>query len=105
MHYNVSNACISGLKERFTVKQLTIRGVGEELHRALRDRADQRGMSINRYVLSVLRQSVGLANGGNSWDIEFDDLDVLAGTWSQQDYNEFARQLQLQRSIDRELWS
>ncbi len=86
------------------MKQLTIRGVDKELHHALRRRADQHGMSINRYVLSVIRESVGLANGGVLRDSEFDDLDDLAGTWTQQDYEEFKGQLQAQRSIDTELW-
>ena len=65
------------------MKQLTIRGVDDELHYALRSRADQHGMSINRYVLSVIKESVGLANGGILRDAEFDDLDNLAGTWTQ----------------------
>ena len=86
------------------MKQLTIRGVDDELHRALRSRADQHGMSINRYVLSVIKESVGLANGGVLCDAEFDDLDDLAGTWTQEDYDEFKGQLNIQRSIDTELW-
>ena len=86
------------------MRQLTIRGVDDELHHVLRSRADQQGMSINRYVLSVIKESVGLANGGILRDAEFDDLDDLAGTWTQEDYDEFAVQLQSQRSIDSELW-
>ena len=57
------------------MKQLTIRGVDDELHHALRSRAAQHGMSINRYVISVIKESVGLANGGVLRDAEFDDLD------------------------------
>lgn len=86
------------------MKQLTIRGVDDELHYALRSRADQHGMSINRYVLTVIKESVGLTNGGVLRDAEFDDLDNLAGTWTQEDYDEFKGQLQTQRSIDTELW-
>ena len=44
--------------------QLANRGVDEELHHALRKGAGPHGMSINRYVLSVIKESIGLANGG-----------------------------------------
>ena len=86
------------------MKQLTIRGVDEELHHALREGADRHGMSINRYVLSVIKESIGLANSGVLRDAEFNDLDDLAGTWTQQEYDEFKGHLQTQRTIDAELW-
>ena len=86
------------------MKQLTIRGVDDELHHALRNNAAQHGMSINRYVLSLIKESLGFTNGGLLRDAEFDDLDSLAGTWTQQDYEEFKGLLQAQRSIDSELW-
>lgn len=35
------------------MKQLSIRGVDDQLHQELRNRADQRGLSVNRYVLGV----------------------------------------------------
>jgi len=86
------------------MKQLTIRGVDDRLHQELRTRAAQHGTSVNRYVLGVLKGSVGLGNGGVLRDVEFDDLDHLAGTWTQQEYEEFNGQLESQRSIDTELW-
>lgn len=86
------------------MKQLTIRGVADELHHELRNRADQNNMSINRYVLSILKERVGLSNHGSLHDIEFDDLDCLAGTWTQDEYQEFREMLQGQRTIDTELW-
>ena len=32
------------------MKQLTIRGVDEKLHRTIRNEASQQGLSINRYL-------------------------------------------------------
>ena len=86
------------------MKQLTIRGVDERLHQELRSRAAQQGKSVNRYVLGVLKDSTGLGNGSTLPDVEFDDLDHLAGTWTQQEFEEFSDQLESQRSIDTELW-
>ena len=86
------------------MKQLTIRGVDATLHQALQREAERCNTSVNRLVISLLKQSVGLSNGG-SRITEYDDLDALAGTWSQAEYNEFAQRLSDQRMIDQELWS
>ena len=86
------------------MKQLTIRGVDAELHQLISKKAAQQGMSMNGYLLHLIRQSLGLNNGGKLPDSEFDDLDHLAGSWSQEDFEEFSGQLQLQRSIDNKLW-
>ena len=71
------------------MKQLTIRGVTDELHHELRIKADQNNMSINRYVLTIIKESVGFAKRGTLQDVEFNDLDELAGSWSKEEYQEF----------------
>ncbi len=86
------------------MKQLTIRGVDEKLHKTLQNRADQQGVSMNRYVLYLIKESVGLAVSSLPAQ-EFDDLDALAGTWTEAEYNEFASSLEAQRQIDAEMWS
>ena len=86
------------------MKQLTIRGVDEKLHNTLRRKADQQGMSMNRYVLYLIKESVGLANGTLLPEQAFDDLDALAGTWTQADFAEFEASLNEQRQIDEALW-
>ena len=93
-----------GLRGVLGMKQLTIRGVDAALHQALQLEAERRDTSVNRLVISLLKQSVGLANGG-SRAAEYNDLDALAGTWSQADYEEFTQRLREQRMIDQELWS
>jgi DNA polymerase III delta subunit len=88
-----------------TMKQLTIRGVDEKLHRTIRSKANQQGLSINRYLLHLIKEAVGLANGGLLREQEFDDLDALAGTWTEDDFEEFEASLKEQRQIDEEIWS
>ena len=86
------------------MKQLTIRGVDEKLHKTLQNKADQHGVSMNRYVLHLIKESVGLA-ASSLPEPEFDDLDDLAGTWTEAEYAEFTSSLAGQRQIDAEMWS
>lgn len=86
------------------MKQLTVRGVDEKLHQTLQKKANQQGVSMNRYVLYLIKESVGLATSSLPAQ-EFDDLDDLAGTWTEAEYAEFATNLDAQRQIDAEMWS
>lgn len=86
------------------MKQLTIRGMDEKLHQTLQNKAKQQGLSMNRYVLYLIKESVGLAVRSLP-EQEFDDLDDLAGTWTETEYAEFANNLNAQRPIDEEMWS
>ncbi|GIV69498.1 FitA-like ribbon-helix-helix domain-containing protein [Caldilinea sp.] len=80
--------------------QLTIRGVDERLHKALKEKAEEQGISVNRLALDALRQSVGLVDSQR----RHHDLDHLAGTWTEEEYEEFQKALELQRRIEPELW-
>lgn len=86
-------------------KQLTIRGVESNLYQILKMRAEQAGLSMNRFILSVLQESMGMTQINHIREIEYDDLDHLAGTWSQEEYEDFQTLFQAQRTIDSELWS
>ena len=86
------------------LKQITVRGVGVELHKLIKAEANRRGLSVNRYVLHVLREAVGLGDGQYNNDLEFHDLDHLAGTWTSDENELFERQLVSQRKVDAELW-
>lgn len=86
------------------MKQLTIRNVGSDLHQAVKNEARRRGLSINRYVLLILRDAVGLGDGQSNQTIEFHDLDHLAGTWTEEEYRQFEEVLNSQRKIEEGLW-
>lgn len=86
-------------------KQLTLRGVDSYLDQRLKAEADQRGLSVNRYILTILREETGLGNDTrHAASTRFHDLDHLAGTWTRQDFEEFEQQLAAQRSIEADLW-
>lgn len=87
------------------MKQLTVRGVHDELHDALQNEAKKQGVSVNSLVLKFLKESVGLEYKTMSRGQEFDDLDFLIGAWSEEEYDAFDSLLQAQREADPELWS
>ncbi len=83
--------------------QLTVRDVDEHLGNALKREAEARGLSVNKLVLQLLRESVGLSP--QSRPAVYTDLDYLAGTWSDEEAADFERQLSQQRTLDSELWN
>jgi len=77
-------------------KQLTIRGVSDELGRRLTRLSRERGESVNTTALAILEGAVGI-------DARRRRLERYA-TWSAYDLAEFDRALADQRVIDDELW-
>jgi len=58
--------------------QYTIRNVSPRVHRALRAKAAERGVSLNALVVQVLEAEAGF---GTKKPKTYDDLDDLFGTW------------------------
>ncbi len=85
-----------------TSDQLTIRSIGSRLRAALEQEATRRGQSLNKTVLALLAERLGLAESATP--IEYDDLDELAGTWSRSEGTRFDQALHAQRQVDAKLW-
>jgi plasmid stability protein len=77
-------------------KQLTIRGVPEEVGRRLQSVSRSRGKSVNATVLEILTAAVGV-------DERRHRLSRYV-TWNPEDLAEFNEALAAQRSIDDPLW-
>jgi len=77
-------------------KQLTIRGVSEEVSRRLTRLGRDRGQSLNATALQILENAVGI-------DARRQRLQRYA-TWSAADLAEFEGALAGQRVIDDALW-
>ena len=77
-------------------KQLTIRGVSDEVGQRLESLSRARGQSLNATVLAILEAAVGV-------DERRQRLARYA-TWTQEDLEEFNEALVAQRSIDDPLW-
>ena len=77
-------------------KQLTIRGVSDELSRRLARLGREKGQSVNVLARSILEEAVGL-------HARRERLRRYA-TWTAEDVASFDRALAEQRVIDDDLW-
>ena len=78
-------------------RQLTVRGVPDEVGLRLDTISRAKGKSVNRLVLEILEAAVSV-------DERRERLKRYV-TWTEQDLREFEEILETQRTIDDELWS
>ena len=86
------------------MKQLTIRGIPDELERAIRKEASQKGVSLNKAALAVLEQAGGVSRRGKRKAHLYHDLDHLCGVWNKKQADEMERHVALHREIEEALW-
>lgn len=85
------------------MKTLTIRGIDDELEKAIRDTARKKQESLNQTVLKLLKSSVGLSK--SKAFPKYDDLNELAGTWTAKEETAFYQNTQsLMNEVDEEIW-
>lgn len=85
------------------MKNLSIRGVDEQLERALKERAKRENMSMNKLVIRILQNN--LVKDEVSVTLKtYDDLDHLAGTWSEAEAREFEEHITPFEQIDEAMW-
>jgi plasmid stability protein len=82
---------------------VTLRNVPPAVARALRHRARERGVSVNKAVIGLLEERLGTVEGPDLPHV-YDDLDALVGRWSKREAAAFERALESQRGIDPDLW-
>ena len=86
------------------MKQLTIRGIPEEVEKVIEREAKRKRKSKNKIVVSLLEQATGV-KPGKSYGVElYHDLDHLSGVWSVKEAERFEKHLVKQRKIDEDLW-
>jgi hypothetical protein len=84
------------------MKQFTVRGLPEEVERRIVKEARDKGISLNKAVVSLL--SGGTPGGRNARKRSHHDLDHLFGIWDKREGEEFDQDLGLQREVDEDLW-
>ena len=84
------------------MKAITVRNIPPDVAKAVKEKARKEGLSLNRAVVSLLEEAAGVAT--RTKPVVHHDLDHLAGTWSQEEYDEFMEALREQRQIDPEMW-
>jgi hypothetical protein len=85
------------------MKAVTLRRLPPELARIIRRKADQERTSINKAVISLLEESVGVRGRRKAKPFQH-DLDALAGSWTKEEAAAFEKALAKQRTIDPHLW-
>lgn len=85
------------------MKPVTLRNVPPDVERAVRRRARDKGLSLNKAIITLLEERVGIRKRPRK-GVMHHDLDHLAGTWSRKEATEFDTALGEQRRIDEELW-
>lgn len=84
------------------MKTLTIRGINPELSEKVKKNASKNNLSINQFVLNILKEYTGLSKF--RYFKSYNDLDKLAGTWNEDDENDFKKSIKELGEIDKELW-
>ena len=85
-----------------TMKSLSLRGIHEDLSEHLKKISRKEGISLNKTVLKLLEDSIGIKRKKRS-NI-YHDLDELAGTWSIREEKEFNERIKFLGKIDKDLW-
>ena len=82
------------------MKTMTIRGVPPDVAAALEAEKRRRGLSLNRTVLSLVQEALGVSRRrrrGNG-------LRQLSGSWSEDEFRHFETHVAAFGDIDRDLW-
>ena len=85
------------------MKQLTVRGLGDELGLAIRRLANRDKTSLNRAAVKLMRRGAGLDDRPGA-DRVGPSLDHLIGTWSEAEADEIERALRHFKTIDEAMW-
>ena len=84
------------------MKTITIRGIEPGLDRVIKSRAKQNNLSVNQWILQMLKKVTGM--GKEPVFKKHSDLDTLAGGWSKEEAKAFQRNTQIFEKIDEDVW-
>ena len=85
------------------MKAVTLRNLPPGLARMIRQTADEKRTSINKVVIRLLEENLGIRGKKKDKPLHH-DLDTLAGCWTKEEALEFEKALARQRTIDPDLW-
>lgn len=89
-------------KQEANMSTMTIRGLDDLTIKALKEKAKQEGTSVNAALVKLLQEELGLKKKKRT--VAYNDLDHLAGTWSDKDYKEFRKKTEDFEKIDETMW-
>jgi hypothetical protein len=83
------------------VNAITVRNLPPAVAKAVREKARREKLSLNKAIVKLLEEATGAGPRARTLH---HDLDHLAGTWSEAEYQEFMEALREQRQVDPEMW-
>jgi len=83
--------------------EITLKNIDDEVLKRLQAEANRRGIDLNTYILKIFKKVLGL-DMDKDRDFVHNDLDYLAGTWTEEDAEAFAKATEDFNKIDKELW-
>ena len=86
------------------MKQITLRGIPVDIERMIKREADRKGLSLNKAFISLLEKTTGTKEKAQKRKSLHHDLDHLCGIWTKREADEFIKNVELQRTIDEDLW-
>ena len=84
--------------------RMTIRGLNDDLVRAIRDVAQCDGTSLNNAALKLLEIGAGFSSGESQQQVIGSSLDHLIGSWSAGEVAEFDAALEYFEAVDETAW-
>ncbi len=84
------------------MKTITLRDFPPEVAREIETRAKRQSTSMNRTVMGLLREAVGLTDSPRGK--LYHDMDTLIGRWSKAEADAFDKFLKSERPIDPKMW-
>jgi len=85
-----------------SMNTMPIRGLDDLTVKALKEKAKKEGSSINAALIKLVQENLGIKNKKRT--VVYNDLDILAGTWSDKDFKEFLQATADFEKIDKNLW-
>ena len=86
------------------MNQLTVRGFDDELAERIQRLAKRDGTSLNQAAVKLLRKGAGLADPAQKTDTVGASLDLLIGSWSDDEAAELDAALEEFETIDESAW-
>ncbi len=86
------------------MEQLTLRGFGEDLSERLVRLAEERGISLNKAALLLMRRGAGLSGRAGGASTVGESLDDFIGSWALSDEKELLDSIDVLEQVDESLW-
>jgi hypothetical protein len=82
---------------------ITIRALDELSVSWITQKAKQRGVSLEEIIVQLIHESIGVERSSSElkW---YNDLDSLAGTWNDEEFDEFLQVIADFNQVDEQLW-